>query len=703
MSGDESERAQPRQDVATDRDAYVGGRDTYVFHGDTHVVHQEPSASARSARIWGSVPARNAAFAGRKGLLSAVRRALAVGDPVAVQALHGRSGVGKTQIAIEYAHRHAADYDVVWWLNAENAALLGEQFAALAAELGCAARGAPLDVVQRAVLNELHQFPRWLLVFDNAEEPADVRAWLPGGAGHVLITSRASGWEEVAICLEVDVLARADSVTILKGRVSALSDSDADKLAAALDDIPLAVAQAASYLAETKMRAVQYIALLRNRAAELMGKGKLATYPGTLTAVTQFAYDRLRAEDEQAAVLAAMCAFLAPETVPEEWFVTAAEQLPVLMAARLSDPLARAQLLAGIDRSSLARLDPGGLLMHRLTQAILRDHLPADQAAAARRLAESVVAANDPGDTDLPGTWPTWARVLPHLLALEPETSSSASLRDVAGSAAWYLTRRGDAGAAHELAGNLYEGWRDGLGPDNSYTLWAANSLAQALRDMGRFAQAQDLDEDTLARRRRLIGEDHPHTFASANNLALDLRGLGEFGAARELDEDLLARRRRVLGEDHPETLVSASNLAVDLSELGEFEAARRLDEDTLARRRRALREDHPDTLVSASNLAVDLRTLGEFEAARKLDEDTLARRRRVLGEDHPDTLLSASNLARDLYELEQYRAALELDEDVLARRRLVLGRSHPNTQQSAHNLAEDLRMLEEPGGRPIE
>ncbi len=91
-------------------------------------------------------------------------------------------------------------------------------------------------------------------------------------------------------------------------------------------------------------------------------------------------------------------------------------------------------------------------------------------------------------------------------------------------------------------------------------------------------------------------------------------RALGETQAARELDEDTLARRRRLLGEDHPSTLTSASNLAVDLHDLGETQAARELDEDTLARRRRLLGEDHPDTLGSASNLAVDLRALGETE-----------------------------------------------------------------------------------------
>ena len=108
-----------------------------------------------------------------------------------------------------------------------------------------------------------------------------------------------------------------------------------------------------------------------------------------------------------------------------------------------------------------------------------------------------------------------------------------------------------------------------------------------------------------------MLGEDHPDTLISASNLAVDLTSLGEHQAARELDEDTLARRRRVLGEDHPDTLISASNLAASLASLGDHRAARELNEDTLARRRRVLGEDHPDTLTSAQ-LAADLRALGE-------------------------------------------------------------------------------------------
>ena len=83
------------------------------------------------------------------------------------------------------------------------------------------------------MLGELRERGRWLLVFDNAENPADIAGWLPGGGGHVLITSRERAWAEIAAPVEVDVLARAESVAILQDRVAGLGEADADRLAAA--------------------------------------------------------------------------------------------------------------------------------------------------------------------------------------------------------------------------------------------------------------------------------------------------------------------------------------------------------------------------------------------------------------------------------------------------------------------------------------
>ncbi len=677
-------------------------RALFVAAARGQVPAAEVLGAVRGARprVW-NIPARNPGFTGRDDLLAEVREQLAAGDKAVVQALHGTGGVGKTQLAAEYAHRFAGSYDLAWWINAEQGGLIGDQVAALGLALGCVQPGAGTDAVRAAVLAELRHRGRWLLVFDNAEDPADVAPWLPGGSGHVLITSRQRGWDEVAAPVEIDVFARAESMAILRTRVTVLSEADSDKLAAELGDLPLAIAQAAGFMADTGMTADEFLVLLRTRAGQLLAQGTPGSYPRSLAAASDLMADRLAHQDPAAAELASVCAFLAPEPIPESLFTSAVSVLPSELAARAADPLAWRQTLAHLTRQSLARIDHRGLQMHRLTQAILRERLTPAQAATTRNYAEALLTASDPGDPPNPVTWPQWARLTPHVLAADLAATDSPALRELARHTCWYLIERGDTRTAHELANGLRQQWRDRLGEDHEHTLTAAHYLAWTLLEMGRYAESRDLNQDTFARRCRVLGEDHPDTLNSAHNLAISLRKLGDVQAARDLDQDTLDRHRRVLGQDHPSTLRSATILAHDLRELGDVQAARDLDQDTLDRRRDVLGQDHPDTLASAANLATSLRELGDVQAARDLDQDTLDRRRGVLGQDHPDTLASAANLATSLRELGEVQAARDLDQDTLDRRRGVLGQDHPDTLASAANLATDLRELGEADDGP--
>jgi hypothetical protein len=446
MSGDESgdpalqrdgtaDRVPPVDyEVRAKRDAYAAGRDIHV--GDTYNLYEAPARPGRPAHAWGGVPARNPNFTGRAELLAKVRDSLTADGQVAVRALRGLGGVGKTQLATEYAHRHADSYDVVWWINAENPAAVPRQLAELAIRLGCASgRTHEADAVQ-AVISDLHATARWLLVYDNAENPERIAPYLPGGQGHVLITTRTTGWHDIATQIDIDVMDRADSVLLLRGRVPTLPTPDADAVACAIGDLPLAIAQAASYLDKTGMPACQYVALLKTRAAELLNEGKSPAYPSTVAAVILVAYDKLHKENRAAADVAAICAFLAPIPIPADWFPMAARKLPRHLRTHMfpdkakklpkrlreqaSDPTAWHRLLSQLTSTGLVRRDSTGLIQHRLTQAVLRTHLHPREAASIRALAEKTVTANLP-DPRVLAPAHVWGILSPHLGALNSQ------------------------------------------------------------------------------------------------------------------------------------------------------------------------------------------------------------------------------------------------------------------------------------------
>ena len=208
-----------------------------------------------------------------------------------------------------------------------------------------------------------------------------------------------------------------------------------------------------------------------------------------------------------------MCAFLAPEPVPGDLFTSFPGVLPGELAARAADPLAWRQVLARLARQSLARVDQRGLVMHRLTQAILRDRLTAEQAAATRAGTEAMLAAADPGFPRDPVSWPRWAQLVPHLLAADLAATTNPDLRSTACDACRYLMYRGDTRTAYDLAVELLRHWRSRLGDDHENTRAVANQLAWALRALGRYAEARDLAKDTLVRRRQVLGDRPPrHT-----------------------------------------------------------------------------------------------------------------------------------------------------------------------------------------------
>ncbi|WP_405742491.1 FxSxx-COOH system tetratricopeptide repeat protein [Streptomyces sp. NBC_00028] len=638
-----------------------------------------------------NLPGRNAAFTGRDSMLVHLREALGSGQRVAVQALHGRGGVGKTQLVLEYAYRFAGEYEFAWWIASEDPALIPDQLAQLAARTGIAPTGTPPAAAVELLLAELGTMSRWLLVFDNAEDPAALAPFLPGGPGHVLITSRNPLWTGYAVPVDVDTLSRIESMALLRARGAHLTDADADDIAATLGDLPLALTQAAALL----VRGLSAAHLKEELAANLVEVMKRNPPPGgyPLAAQVRLTRSRLQAQHPGAAAVVDALALLAPEPFA---LATCAGQLPkqasALLVGAVGSRLAAVDVVEAIARYGVARVQDGTVQLHRLTQVLLTGQMTRSERDQAWADAEALLTAADPGVANDPRWWPAWQVLLPHALALDPAQLTTSRGRDVVGEACWYLIERGQPRPALDRLQGLYDACQQQLGPDHDDTLRAAHYLARAYNDTRDYERARALNEDSLNRRRRLYGDEDPRTLASAVALAIGLQALGRSEEALALEEKTLAVQQRVLGPERRDTLRTASNLANHLAEVGRVGEAVALGEETLAVQRRVLGPERRDTLATACNLANRLAEVGRVGEAVALGEETLARQGRVLGVEHPDTLRTASNLANRLAEVGRVGEALALEEDTLVRWRRVLGVEHPDTLATANNLAVHLQ-----------
>ncbi|MEU4560942.1 FxSxx-COOH system tetratricopeptide repeat protein [Actinoplanes sp. NPDC023936] len=332
-------------------------------------------------QVW-NVAARNPNFTGRASALTALSEELATAGTMTVTSVRGMGGVGKTQLANEYAHRHATDYDLVWWIAAEEPALIPDQFARLAAALGMEA-GQDATTVRLEVHERLRDVPGWLLIFDNADTVDDIRVWLPpallppGVPGHVLVTTRRDGFAALGGVYDLDVVDEAEAVQILRARVPQIEDEAAGQIAEELGRLPLALEQASAYITRSQLPPGEYLSLLRTRAQELYGRGRVASRADTVATLWTLSFDRV-AEDEPAALqLLAICAYLAPVPIPLDLFTGHPDRLPEPLAGKVGDPLEFTDVLAIIVDYSLAKREPEGLVLHRLVQGALRLRYPA--------------------------------------------------------------------------------------------------------------------------------------------------------------------------------------------------------------------------------------------------------------------------------------------------------------------------------------
>ncbi|HEV3062834.1 MAG TPA: FxSxx-COOH system tetratricopeptide repeat protein [Vicinamibacterales bacterium] len=618
--------------------------------------------------VFEGVPTRNPAFTGRGEALTEMLDALrpvggtSAGRPVV---LYGLGGVGKTQLALEFAHRFQAEYDLIWWVTADQPRFIDTSMSTLAEHFNL--RSDSPRVVD-GVLNALRRserYSRTLLIFDNADEPAQIKRFIPNGPrNRVLITSRNRDWADVARVIDVDVFQRQESLEHLTRRVPELSVPDAERIAATLGDLPIAIANAGALMAETGTTASDYLDQFNRRARETLSVVKSPNYPTDVAATWAISLEQLGKRSAAALRLYEICSVLASE-IPME-LITGDAMADILseLDPSLGMSFKRRTLTRELQRLALIKLDNhrDSVHVHRVVQLVVRGSMDPDTLAATRRDAHRVLAAARPstdGAVDSPTFWPRYEQLWPHLEPSQLLESDLPRAWELMIDRVRYLFHTGALDDGREVAERVDEVWTQqlvalDLGHSEASDLrrWQLHlrfNLANILRAQGEYAAALALDEEVLDAQRRELGERDPHTLMTANSLAADLRAAGEHHRALALDEATHAGFLEIFGDRHARSLAVANNIAEDLRRLGRYDEARIRDTRVLQSRRSILGAEHRETLRSQANLARDYRELGDYDRSVKDLRDALAQCTKTLGEDAPYTLAAKVSLAVSL------------------------------------------------------
>jgi hypothetical protein len=680
------------------------GEEDQVKSTSTHPGATDPVVGVVAPAVWGGVPPRNKHFTGRADLLDEIRRLLRHRTQAAVlpQTLFGLGGVGKTQLAVEYIYRNQGDYELIWWIPADDDRLIRRSFASLAKRLRLLESRDVQHTVD-TVLEELRlgqPTANWLLIFDNAADPVSLRPYLPPGPGHTLITSRNQDWITAGSTVGVDVFAEEESLALLRKRWPDLTTAEALILAQRLGHLPLALEQAVALHEQTGMPLAEYLRNLGDSPGKLLEETVPGAYPHSVADTFRLGYEQLKGRSLAAAQLLEVCAFLSSHPISIQMLIRGrAADLPEPLRATLRDDILMRRAVRTLGQYALGQLDPGRELItiHMLIRAVLRDGLSAEECAIMEGAAHAVLAIANPGQPDNPATWSQHAQIFPHIDASGIIFSDSSDARQTVLDQIRYLYVIGDYAASQTLAKLVVQNWRARLGHDDPMTLVASRRWADALRALGDRVSARKVNEETLNHMRTVLGEEHEHTLATANGYGADLRLLGKFAEARALDERNFASYRAVLGEDDPATLRSENSLALDERLLGRFEESRAIQQDLRDRCLNVLGEENPQTLLAYSNLARDLYGLGYYREGLDLQAEKLPVFKSKLGPGHAWVLLAQRYYAILLRKCGEYSQALEQAEQNYSDCLLYFRRTHDLTLAATVTLCNALRVSGDP------
>jgi tetratricopeptide (TPR) repeat protein len=645
----------------------------------------------------------------------------------------------KSQIAIEYAYRQQEECPQKWifWVHAGSAARFEKSYRDIAAVVKLPG----LDDPKTDILDRVFQWLKgddsgeWLMILDNADDESiffshrrtevhqrsdqnqpttALSAYLPQNArGSILVTSR----NRVAAFKLVDREEHIVKVELMEQNVSKellrrklpndeSNEEECSELVKALGYLPLAITQAAAYIAMmpqsmTISKYVEYFHDEKNQVSLLSKDGgdirRDPEVPNAVMITWQISFDQIKKESTQAAKLLSRMCVLDRQGIPKFLFCQDDHRGALASedddgdALFFKDALAFDDAIGKLASFSFieAEKDWDIFQMHRLVQLSTKKWLEA-HGEIEKRKADVLKLLSKKFPNGNYENWKICEALDPHTRTVLAYTIQGCKLEraDILHHSAWYVWARGNYEIAKDMIQKAVDAREELLGRDHPNTLRSLALLALVLRYQGRWNEAEEILVPLIETRKMVLRQEHPDTLTGMNNLALTYGDQKRWEEAEKLQMQVLKTRKRVLGQEHPDTLATMHNLASTYWDQKRWEEAEKLEIQVLETRKRVLGQEHPDTLMSMNNLASTYADQKRWEEAEKLEIQVLETRKRVLGQEHPDTLTTMSNLASTYWDQKRWEEAEKLAIQVLETSKRVLGQEHPDTLATMHNLA---------------
>ncbi|HEU5227960.1 MAG TPA: FxSxx-COOH system tetratricopeptide repeat protein [Ktedonobacteraceae bacterium] len=667
--------------------------------------------------LWTVPFPRNPYFTGRDAVLQTLHDSLHAGSPMSSTSaisLYGLAGIGKTQVAVEYAYRFARAYTAVFWLDAETPESLRTTFVQLAQTLDLPeAWQAEQQRIITAMRRWLNVHEGWLLLCDNVEDVEALSPFLPTTPqGTLLLTTRHRTLGTLALELELSPWSEQDSMLFLLRRAGLLDASasqatveqlaqttpdtytQAKQLVEIMGGLPLALDQAGAYLVETSCSLQEYLHLYQSHSRDLLQRrGRaLNSHPASVATTWMLSLQRVEQVNSMAADLLRLCAFVHPEAIPEELLTQDGAIADKEEATTVPNPLAFHEAISILSTYSLLKRDSQTrtLSLHRLVQTALRASL--DTSTAQKWSERTLHALNTIFPEVDYETWSQCERLFPHASAYLRQLDSApppGPLALLLHKMADYLTQRGQYTDAEPLLQRALQLQESILGIEHPDLAASLNRLAELFRIQSRYGEAEALFQQALSLQEHALEPDLARMATSLTGLADLFFHRSQFAEAEPLFRRALSLQEQAWGPLHPEIALSYYNLAEAALQQERSAEAEPLYQQALHIQEQTSGLDHPRAATFLNGLAMLYFQQGRYTEAEPLLQQALALRERTLGAEHPSVATSLNNLAA-LYQLQKRSLeAGELLERALHIWEVTFGVDHPNVAFALVNQAE--------------